>query len=240
MKKHILNRLERTMEMDAIKFLRIFGITWENLNLSKHENADVRALKARWAKQLLDLIKVQMQVSGQVDPTSEPLILVGNHSSYLDIPLVTCALPSSCFVSKAEVKKWPIIGPAATKGGTIFVKRESQHSRKNVRSQILDALVKEKKKVVIFPSGTTTLGPSDKWRKGPFEIAYEGGIKIQTFRIWWSPARLVAYIDDDFLLSHVFNLFGLSEIKGHLEFGDSFYVQDVMRDLTRAKAWCEG
>ncbi len=237
--------------LDFFKFLTIFKISWVHLKLSQQKGADVRALKASWTQQIFQLMKVEVKASGQIfdfesvqklkrtQTPSESIILVGNHTSYLDIPLVMNREPSCCFVSKQEVKYWPVIGKGAVKCETIFVQRESYKSRKNVRGQIIEALKNENKKLVIFPSGTTTLGPSAKWKKGAFEIAHQGKIKVQLFRVKYSPERPVAYIDNDFFPTHVMDLFKEPSIQAQIEFGESFYVQDVMQDLARSKAWCE-
>jgi 1-acyl-sn-glycerol-3-phosphate acyltransferase len=49
--------------------------------------------------------------------------LVGNHLSYLDIPLLMQSSPNISFVAKEEVGRWPVIGAGAHALNTIFVKR---------------------------------------------------------------------------------------------------------------------
>ena len=48
--------------------------------------------------------------------------LVTNHTGYLDI-IVLSAIHPCVFVSKEEIRKWPVIGWLATMAGTVFVER---------------------------------------------------------------------------------------------------------------------
>ena len=50
-------------------------------------------------------------------------MFVSNHMSYLDIMVLGAVLPGS-FISKAEVKKWPVIGWLGTLSGTVYVDRK--------------------------------------------------------------------------------------------------------------------
>ncbi len=49
-------------------------------------------------------------------------LLVANHLSYLDIVVLAARQPC-VFVSKSEVRAWPIFGWCAQLGGTLFVDR---------------------------------------------------------------------------------------------------------------------
>ena len=51
---------------------------------------------------------VRLSVEGQVD-VHRPLMLVANHSSYLDIFVLGAVVPLS-FTPKLEIRSWPIIG----------------------------------------------------------------------------------------------------------------------------------
>jgi 1-acyl-sn-glycerol-3-phosphate acyltransferase len=230
-------------DLNALKdFGRVLGtfeMTWNHLQKSKRPGADLLALKESWAAEIFRRLQIDPVCRGKPFSTSKPLILVGNHTSYLDIPLLMRFFPEVCFVSKHEVKNWPIIGPAAVKVDTIFVRRESYKSRKTVRGQIAQALVEENKKLAVFPSGTTHLMGSDRWKRGVLEIAKQEGIQVQPFRIRYSPARTVAYIDDDFLPTHMYSLYRQSGVKASIEFGDPLSIQDVDQDMAVIKDWCE-
>ena len=57
-------------------------------------------------------------------PRGRPFVVIGNHTSYLDVPVVASQIPV-LFVAKQDVKQWPLIGWAGYLAGTIFVDRES-------------------------------------------------------------------------------------------------------------------
>ena len=89
----------------------VVGVTkiWLTFGRLGHEERN-RAVE-RWAGQLLKLSGIELRVLGAVPPEG-PLLLVANHLSWLDIPAIHAA--KHCrFVSKSDVKAWPIIGKAA-------------------------------------------------------------------------------------------------------------------------------
>jgi 1-acyl-sn-glycerol-3-phosphate acyltransferase len=61
------------------------------------------------------------------------------------------------FVSKSEVRDWPLIGWLAAKTDTVFLRRGSRGHARLVNTEI-DALLNAGKDVAIFPEGTTTDG----------------------------------------------------------------------------------
>ena len=54
----------------------------------------------------------------------KPLILIGNHSSYLDIIILGSVLPV-CFVAKSEIKGWFLFGLLASLQNSIFIDRRN-------------------------------------------------------------------------------------------------------------------
>src|SRR5206468_5645494 len=71
----------------------------------------------RWCKTGLRLIGTRLEVEG-----GAPLkgLIVSNHLSYLDI-LVYSAIAGCTFVSKREVRSWPVFGWIATVATTIYI-----------------------------------------------------------------------------------------------------------------------
>ncbi len=94
-----------------------------------------------------------------------PVVFVSNHSSWLDIPTLG-GLLDACFVSKAEVGRWPGIGIVATLGRTVFVSRrpgDTGRERDEMRARLAGG-----DNLLLFPEGTS----SDGSRVLPFRSAF--------------------------------------------------------------------
>jgi 1-acyl-sn-glycerol-3-phosphate acyltransferase len=95
---------------------------------------------------------------------AHPTLFVANHTSWLDIVVLSCAIPGS-FVSKAEVRHWPFFGTLAKLQRSVFIDRQ-RHQVANHRDEIgtrLDA----GDDLILFPEGTS----SDGNRVLPFKSA---------------------------------------------------------------------
>jgi 1-acyl-sn-glycerol-3-phosphate acyltransferase len=81
------------------------------------------------------------------------MLLVANHLSWLDI-LVLHAARYCRFVSKSDVKRWPMIGTLATGAGTLYIERESRRHVMHVVRHVAERL-EAGQVVAVFPEGTT-------------------------------------------------------------------------------------
>ena len=108
-----------------------------------------------WSLRMLALLGVRLELHGQ-PPVRGPVLLVANHISWLDI-LVLHAARYCRFVSKADVKRWPLIGTLATGGGTIYIERESRRDALRVVHHMAESL-RRGEVVAVFPEGTTSDG----------------------------------------------------------------------------------
>ena len=104
---------------------------------------------------VLNALGVHYRVEGR--PPTRGLV-VSNHLSYLDILILSAAMPCF-FVAKVEVGGWPFFGKAARSGGTIFVDRTSLASATSVAEQMTERLkLPIPVPVLLFPEGTSTDG----------------------------------------------------------------------------------
>ena len=111
-------------------------------------------LKASWAIALLDALGVE--VEADLTHAAPGALLVANHISWIDIYVINAVLPAA-FVSKEEVRHWPLIGWLAAKNDTIFLRRGSRGHARIINQQIAELLDKGRH-VAVFPEGTTTDG----------------------------------------------------------------------------------
>jgi lyso-ornithine lipid O-acyltransferase len=227
--------------MNAIKAFHpvfsIVGNTCLSLKASRSRVADMDALKMGWAQRVMESLNVELKVQGQVSELNS-LLFVGNHLSYLDIPLVMKVVRGASFVAKQELSRWPVFGYGAKRINTVFVDRASAQSRGAAR-QALEQALGQGQRVTLFPSGTTSMGEAERWRKGGFEVAHSMGAWVQPFRISYQPLRQVAFIDDDGFLPHLYRLAQVSQIKASIEFHSPVKIHDPVKDCLTWKKWCE-
>ena len=108
-----------------------------------------------WARSLCWILGINASVSGHYKDAKTGFT-VCNHVSYLDIIVIGSVRPS-VFVSKHEVKNWPLLGWLARLGGTIFVDRSSKKAALAALNE-MEAMINQKINVVLFPEGTTSDG----------------------------------------------------------------------------------
>lgn len=104
-------------------------------------------------------------------PSGRPLLIVANHVSWLDIVVLSAALPVS-FVAKSEVAGWPGIGLLARLQRTIFVDRV-RRSRTGAAARAIGQRLSSGGAVVLFAEGTS----SDHNRVLPFRPALLGAAR---------------------------------------------------------------
>lgn len=187
-----------------------------------------------WSDTTLKRMNVQLKVKGS--PSKKPCLFVGNHISYVDIPLVTSQVPA-IFLAKKEVGQWPVIGNAGRALGTVYVDRSSESSRKKSSLLVAEKILKNKERVVVFPSGTTSVDENVGWRLGAFRLAAENKIPVQAFKIRYSPAS-IAFIGDDLFLPHLYGLLKLKKIEATIEFQRPKMIKNPETAMKNIKEWC--
>lgn len=117
-------------------------------------------VRSRWSKrlpvwyhrQLCRIVGIRLTVSGTLD-TSHPVLLLANHISWLDIPVISTLGPVS-FVAKHEIRRWPFVGWLARLQRTVFVNRERRSKIGRTASELVQRLARGDN-IVLFPEGTS-------------------------------------------------------------------------------------
>ena len=86
---------------------------------------------------------------------ARPLLIVANHTSYLDIEVLGSLIPGS-FVAKAEIAGWPLFGWLAKLQRSVFIERRSSKAREH-KDEIEKRLL-EGDLLILFPEGTSDDG----------------------------------------------------------------------------------
>ena len=119
---------------------------------------------------LVRLLGITVNFEGQAPDA--PALLVSNHVSWLDIPVLSSVTPMS-FIAKREVASWPLFGWMAKLQRSKFINRESRFSTGrsaaniNARFQLRDLLV-------LFPEGTSGDGKTVR----SFKSSYFGVVEM--------------------------------------------------------------
>lgn len=88
--------------------------------------------------------------------TGGPVLLVANHNSWLDIPVLGATGPLS-FIAKSEVAAWPLFGWLAKLQRTVFVERNAKTKAAAQAAELLGRL-KDGDRLVLFAEGTSSDG----------------------------------------------------------------------------------
>ena len=191
----------------------------------------LRRFHADWARrfpnwyhrQVCRLVGVRIHQHGAI-AEDRPVLLIANHISWLDIPVLSAVGPVS-FVAKSEVGTWPFISWLAKLQRSVFVDRLQRLNSHSSANEIMDRL-RQGDHIVIFAEGTS----SDGNRVLPFKSslfaaakprgeqadAHENSIYVQTLAIAYTHQQglplgrrgrpIVAWYGDMEIAGHAWDL----------------------------------
>ena len=122
-----------------------------------------------WARCCCFILNIHVKVSGEEKPAGKTLI-VSNHVGLSDIFILgSCFAPM--FVSKQDVRHWPLVGWMVRLGGAVFVDRSKRHQVPEMISMIAERL-EMGFPVALFPEGGITDGKQvGSFKSSSFEAA---------------------------------------------------------------------
>lgn len=169
-----------------------------------------------WLSTLLDVLNIQVQVSGQPHPGGR--MTVANHVSWLDIPLIG-ACEGTHFVAKSEIRYWPVAGWLANAAETFYIRRGRGGAAPLLRK--LSPHLRSGGAVTIFPEGTTTDGESMRaFHPRLFGAAIEASCVVQPVAIRYertsSGQHIAPFIGEDTLAGHILRLLREPELQAEL------------------------
>ncbi|RSS59102.1 1-acyl-sn-glycerol-3-phosphate acyltransferase [Streptomyces sp. WAC01280] len=155
------------------------------------------ALVRYWVRAVVRAFGVRVRFEGAATvPADRPLLVVANHVSWLDIPLLAAVLPGR-MVAKAEVRRWPVLGTLAALGGTLFIDRDRLRALPGT-VRAMAAVLAGGGRVIVFPEGSTWCGRAGgRFRPAAFQAALDSGADVQPVRIDYRPTDAAAYVGDD-------------------------------------------
>jgi len=159
-----------------------------------------RHLMQRWARTMLRPLRLEVRARGHLPARDTPLLLVANHSSWLDSYALN-TVSAARFVAKSEVREWPLVGTIADRFGTFFLQRGSYRAAARMVGALTDALCGGQP-VAAFPEGTTSAGDGVlPFYPALFHAAVRSGAAVQPVAIRYRAAdgtatRAAAYVGD--------------------------------------------
>lgn len=205
--------------------LCLSGVVWFCLRICTpaQQRKTWAALTQGWARSLLWLLGVRVTRYGSTAlAANQPVLLVANHQSYLDILICAAHFPAR-FVAKHELRQWPGLGALAALGGTLFLDRASTHSAVRCVYRASQAL-RQGASVAVFPEGTTTDGQAlPQFKPLFFAAALRAQTPVQPLTIALqsingSPVEaashpLFYWIADDDFLRHFWRLLAVRQLE---------------------------
>jgi 1-acyl-sn-glycerol-3-phosphate acyltransferase len=211
-------RLGRAL-VHALAGLSLILFRFPRMNAPQRE-ARVQA----WALKMLTLLGVRLELRGR-PPAAGPVLLVANHISWLDI-LVMHAARHCRFVSKADVRHWPLIGTLADGAGTLYIERESRRDAMRVVHRMSDSL-KRGEIVAVFPEGTTSDGVALlPFHGNLIQAAISAGSPVQPVALSFLDTSTRAtslapcYVGDDTLVVSIWRTLAARSITAVVHYGE--------------------
>jgi len=191
-----------------------------------------------WAQDILKKLAIDFEING-TPPTGGPLLLVANHISWLDIPIMLAAYPCHC-VAKSEIKHSPILGMLSAATGTLYIERANRRDAMRVVHHMAEEL-RSGGVLGVFPEGTTSNGLQLlPFHANLFQAAISAPAPIQPLALRFTdPATgqqslAPCYIDDDTLLVSMWRTFKTPRLRATVIFGEPQQAEGRDR-----RAWAE-
>jgi 1-acyl-sn-glycerol-3-phosphate acyltransferase len=166
-------------------------------------------LVRRWCRWIVRAAGVQVRITGTAAPTGG-LLLVANHISWLDIPLLAAVRPAR-MLAKLEIRQWPVAGPLAARGGALFIDRDRLRALPDTVARIAEVM-RAGQAVAVFPEGSTWCGRAQgHFRRAVFQAALDAGVPVQPVHIHYRTTRgaastAPAFVGEDSLLTSLWRV----------------------------------
>ncbi|MFJ6080468.1 lysophospholipid acyltransferase family protein [Streptomyces sp. NPDC092369] len=162
-----------------------------------------------WCRWIVRAAGVRLRITG-APPSGGGLLLVANHISWMDIPLMAAVRPAR-MLAKAEIRGWPVAGVLTAGSGALFIDRDRLRALPETVARIADALGSGSA-VAVFPEGSTWCGRAQgSFRRAVFQAALDAGVPVQPVRLRYrieggSATAATAFIGQDSLLASVWRV----------------------------------
>ncbi|MFJ3305140.1 lysophospholipid acyltransferase family protein [Streptomyces sp. NPDC086549] len=166
-------------------------------------------LVGRWCRAIVRAAGVRIRLTGAAAPTGG-LLLVANHVSWLDIPLLAAVRPAR-MLAKTEIRQWPVAGALAARAGVLFIERDRLRALPDTVARIAHTL-RQGAAVVAFPEGSTWCGRAQgHFHRAVFQAALDAGVPVQPVRLRYrlaggAASTAPAFVGEDTLLASLWRV----------------------------------
>ena len=165
----------------------------------------------RWFRWLVRVWGLRVEGSGSIPPEGQGGIMVANHRSYLDVVALFLQRPL-IFVAKAEIRRWPVIGPLAQYVGVIFIERDNPASLRR-QIEIIRRRIDHGFWICFFPEGRITTGMElGPFRRGLLGLAQMIRRPIHPVVLYY-PDRRLEWGGPESLPRHLWRWLGRPSVK---------------------------
>ncbi|MDA1081981.1 MAG: lysophospholipid acyltransferase family protein [Gemmatimonadetes bacterium] len=148
------------------------------LGVEDKEGGAFDVLQRSWARLIIWAAGVKVVLHGEEHIRTGKQIIVGNHVSLFDVLALCAAVPRCRFVAKHEIRRIPIVGPAAGAAGHVYIERENRKASFE-QYKAAAARIHAGVRVIVFAEGTRGYDyPLRSFKKGPFVLAVSAGAPI--------------------------------------------------------------
>jgi len=132
-----------------------------------------------WGRAFLRAGGWKIRVEGMENLPPGGAILVANHQSAVDIPMLLAAFPRPVhFLAKQELGEVPLLGKAMAAAGNLFIDRDDPRDVVRILRETGER-VNNGGLVVVFPEGTRSVdGSVGEFRPGAFYLAQKSGAPV--------------------------------------------------------------
>ncbi|MFA6147404.1 MAG: lysophospholipid acyltransferase family protein [bacterium] len=132
-----------------------------------------------WGRAFVRFGGWKVRVEGMENLPSGGAVLVANHQSIVDIPMLLSAFPRPVrFLAKRELGEIPLFGKAMAAAGNLFIDRDDPRDAIRMLREA-GSQVREGGLVVVFPEGTRSGdGSIGEFRPGAFYLAQKSGAPV--------------------------------------------------------------
>jgi len=197
------------------------GLTIVLLRFHSIDAAQREAYIQWWATKMLRTMGIALRVEGT--PRAGGTLMVLNHVSWLDIMAVHAVCPRARFVSKADVRQWPLVSRLVDAAGTLYLERERKRDALRVVHLMASALTAGEM-VAVFPEGTTSDGRALlPFHANLLQAAIATGTPVQPVALRFSDrhdavmSRAIEFVGETTLLQSLWRVAGGDDVTVHVQ-----------------------